>query len=172
MKMTSDLTNVSSMDAVPADTYPAHVSGMERGMTRGDPQAKDPKTGQLKPKPSVAKRTLDWTIDEGPYMGRIIKFDELVIGGDNPFRLAEFLEAGKVPWSCDACKSAEMPREFERQKRDGKTYYHCPDCHSPMRVTYEDELFNGTRMRLVLSVEKAQNSDRDINRVKKYLPAS
>jgi|SRR6185369_13805304 len=130
--------------------------------------------------------TMDWEIDEGEYAGRVVRYDNLSVGGNyidkdtkeekplNLTKLCEFLSLTGVKWECTHCKSGKRGHKFYiGTGEDGlnKGTYYCPDCKNPkLKINYNTSDFLGARCGLSIGSKPQQGSDKEFNIVKGYLP--
>ena len=146
-RVSADLSNVEQIKPIPKDNYKAHIDAFE---------LKDSKGGN----PMVVN---SWMIDEGPYSGRKINYDTIVLSGTdkngnpiNPFRLGQLLSAAKIPWNCLNCNRGDKVQELEFSDGSGgkqKGKYYCPDCDAPMKVDFDTDHLQGARCVISVSVE-------------------
>lgn len=179
-QLTSDI-EAKAFQLIPNSIQNAHVKEMD---------AVDPATGEIKKTKSGLGRqiTLDWEIDEGEHAGKVVRFNNLTLGGHyidkttgeqkplSTVDLCEFLTHTGVPWKCLNCNNAEAPRKFHigtGPEGDGitKGKYVCPDCkNTNTRITYNTDNFLGARCGIRIGSKKQEGGDKEFNEVRGYAP--
>lgn len=175
-RMTSDMRDVKTLEAVPKNIYPATLDKLE--------------TAKGKQPPYNPQIVLTWKLVGGDHDGARVPFDRIVVGGSKdgvpiqPFRLADLIESLEAPWSCLNCHpedgtstnpgTPEHARvvDFVRANDSNglqKGYLYCPDCNQRTQICYETNDFLGKQCRIAVDVEKVPDSDRERNTVKGYL---
>ncbi len=174
-RMTSDMSNVKTLSAIPKNIYDATLDKLEEAKGK-----KPPFNPQI---------VLTWKVVGGDCDGSKVPFDRIVVGGKNdqgvpiqPFRLADLIESLEAPWSCLVChpedaqgtgtpehaRVADFVRASDANQLP-RGYLYCPDCLSRTQIVYETSDFLGKQCRIAVDVEKVPDSDRERNAVKGYL---
>jgi rubredoxin len=188
MKLSSDIETREFQHIPNGTKLKAHTSNVD------DRDPNDPK----KPKPTGngtgTQVTLTWTVDEGEYAGREIRFHNIITGGyyekdgeQKPYSVIDlyrFLADAKIKWKCKSC-GMDKPRRFYVGKGDDgkvKGKYYCPDCkNEKLSVEYDTDTFLGARCGLMITLKKRRTKnlvtglwqddpDREDNAVKGTLP--
>lgn len=170
-RMTSTLETVQDRPLVAKDTYVASIDKIAVGRSK----RKDDGTGD---NPMLL---ISFKIRGGQFDGCTVPSfpDNVMIGGTqkdgqpmNCFRLAQLIEAFKLPWADAKCGSGDRVVRFLRGDKDnglplGK--YHCPDCKAQPTLDYDTDAWIGAQGKVAVNVEKAQDgSDRERNIVEGY----
>lgn len=170
-RISANLDDYTPMTAVPEKIYKAHVSAIKATDDNGQP-LRGKKSGNL-------MLELTHTIDEDPYTGREIRFDNIVYAGTDknkkpisPFRLVDLIEATGAAWECEACHSGLRRTSFIKGKGENgfeKGYYYCPDCKQKAQISVDTDQIVGCPLLIAVSIEPDLKGN-DRNTIKAYAP--
>lgn len=185
-ELTSEI-EASQFQLIPNSIQNGHVTKVDD--TGPDGQIKKTKSGL------GFQISLDWTLDEGEFATREIRFDNMSLGGFyedqktkekkplNTSSLCVFLSKTGVPWECKSCNNGKAPRKFHIGTGDDgvtKGKYVCPDCKSPqgLKINYNTAEFMGARCGLSIGSQKKTTTaddgtklvdpDKEFNVIKGY----
>lgn len=173
-RVTADLTQVKTIQALPKDIYIGRVETCLAEMSKKQPDG----TG------GNPMLNLTWLVEETAEgdrtcAGRKIPFDRVVYGGLSkkrepivPYGFAKLLECLKVSWSCAHCGVGGARDFLHGTGENGieKGSIVCPDCKQPMMVEVDTDEIVGSRCKIAVDVRKNDGDDREFNEVKGYAP--
>lgn len=174
MRLSSDLSGFKSFDAIPRDIYIIRCKVADAGTPE------NPKKSYFG-NPCIQ---FTWTIEEGEYQGREIRFDDVEIGGTDSrtgepailYRLAELMTALEVPWTCRVCHPDpndidDRVTDFIRGTGDNglkKGRIFCPDCRQEAKPDYDTNNFVGKVCKGGIDIRKGKSDDKEYNFIKRY----
>lgn len=87
----------------------------------------------------------------------------------NLSRSCELVNATQISYTCQQCGFVGGPGQpLFLDKKSGQ--YFCPQCHKRAAISYETDELIGKRVRALVDLEKAMDSDDMINNVKRVAP--
>lgn len=173
-RISADITDTAIQTAFPDNTIAmAHVSAIEVTTSK----VKENDDGTTSGGNPMA--IFEWTLDDGPYQGRVVRYDYVTTGGfdkngkpNSLTKLLERIDGLGVPWAISP-DAPLVARPFKRVKTDnGMIVFVDPDNDQVItNIDYEmPEGFLNKVAKVKFGAKKGMNSDRDFNEVKQVLP--